>query len=347
MSFDILKQAAYQESIYLNGLITVANAAAILAPAQTIADTTITPNTAHCTELWSEIPTLARVSGTLCVWDNAGTYTSGASCVWTVPAGACIARFQIWGPGAASYPGNCCATSPFGSLGAYASVVMAVTPGDSYTLCAGPACTCVPYCCGSGSPSIHSGPPSFVTGNGLCNFCATGGEYSLWESMKARACSLNCTTYISNACCKFTDLIVAGVTFGLCICNNGTSMCHGNSCSTCGWVSHQGSWNCLAYGTSCRGVVWKIPSIHQGLYTSSDNYRGGVPYIRPYGFNCSACGWRNFDSGTCCGNQMGHCAGTFSDMPGMGGVASHVMGGSTTYGDLGRRGGVKVEWLCI
>ena len=68
----------------------------------------------YCSDTWSRIPTLP--GGSEC---TAGTnpatsaeylgfkvcatnFTQGANCTWTVPSGATIARFQMWGSGGRS-----------------------------------------------------------------------------------------------------------------------------------------------------------------------------------------------------------------------------------------------------
>lgn len=114
-------------------------------------------------------------SPTGCVVVGDATYycagTAGNSCSWTVPAGATMATFQIWGAGgntSGCCHGNCCAIGYWGGSGEYKFVKMRVTPGQTYTLCAGGACPvgscytyqdafgCNSFVCGSNSTCILS-----------------------------------------------------------------------------------------------------------------------------------------------------------------------------------------------
>ena len=45
--------------------------------------------------------------------------------------------FKFGGPGAPSQGARCCGGSPFGAVGAYATVIIDAVPGCQYTLCAG------------------------------------------------------------------------------------------------------------------------------------------------------------------------------------------------------------------
>ena len=100
--------------------------------------------------------------------------TCGNCCLWTVPAGATRATFEVWsggGGGAGGIRCCCCKHSVGGAGGNYAIKSIAVTPGDQYTICAGGTYRCnqVRQCNGG------MGCSSYVTGPGLSNFCAQGG----------------------------------------------------------------------------------------------------------------------------------------------------------------------------
>lgn len=117
------------------------------------------------------------------VYDTTCVSATGKCCAWTVPAGVTSVTFEIWGGGGGGANGlmvcNCCARTQSGGGGGYSLKTIPVTPGSVYTVCAGNAgvdATCNAYgaaanfCCNG-----VTGGTSFVTGNGLTGFCATGG----------------------------------------------------------------------------------------------------------------------------------------------------------------------------
>jgi hypothetical protein len=153
--------------------------------------------TPWCCNLWANIPTLPSVTGGTTVYDNTtGNGNCGVCCQWTVPAGATYARFQIWGAGAASKGNLCCHLSMWGGSGAYASVILPVVPGCQYTLCAGCAAFCCYYCT-QGTDTAGGGCMSYVTGYGLNNFCADGGDPSAanWLTRVAQGSNGGCLGY--------------------------------------------------------------------------------------------------------------------------------------------------------
>ena len=120
----------------------------------------------------------------------------GVSCSWTVPAGTSRATFEVWSGGGSGGGGCqccCCKHSLGGAGGTYAIKSIPVSPGDTYTICAGGTyrCSAVRQCVGG------MGCASYVTGPGLSNFCAQGGcsgwvcEGDAWGPRTGRACA-NC-----------------------------------------------------------------------------------------------------------------------------------------------------------
>ena len=98
----------------------------------------------------------------------------GRCCLFTVPANVTRATFEIWsggGGGAGHTCCNCCSFSIGGAGGNYAIKTIAVTPGWTYTACAGGSWPCSK----SHTCSAGQGCRSYVTGCNLSNFCATGG----------------------------------------------------------------------------------------------------------------------------------------------------------------------------
>lgn len=140
---------------------------------------------------WTSLPMLKQstITGELVVGHTSGIAGCGATCTWTVPAGATKAQFQVWGAGANGTSGECCGIGFAGGNGAYATIIIDVNVGDSYALTAGCSlCCCIHYGAISGFNSFSciaaaggdatalNACPSFVTGNGLTNFCAEGAR---------------------------------------------------------------------------------------------------------------------------------------------------------------------------
>jgi hypothetical protein len=96
---------------------------------------------------------------------------------WTVPANITCATFEVWGGGGGGAP-TCCCTCYFGNSGAgagYTIKTVAVNPGDVYAVSVGQG-GCGNQCWFNANACGCAGQKSFVTGNGLTNLCATGGE---------------------------------------------------------------------------------------------------------------------------------------------------------------------------
>jgi len=115
---------------------------------------------------------------------STGNINIGNSAIYTVPSsGVSQILIEIWGGGGggAAIPVCSCAggRASGGGGGGYSKILLPVTPGAQYTLCAGSggqgggaACstpTARACCCG------NKGMTTYVTGPGLSNFCAEGG----------------------------------------------------------------------------------------------------------------------------------------------------------------------------
>lgn len=285
------------------------------------------------TQYWSSLPTLNSPTAGFKVCDTSGYYRCGAQCNWTVPTGVCCVQFQLWGPGSGTGTNCCCGGAPFGPTGAYATVIMNVTPGHVYCLCAGCA-----YCCyATETTPGYCGQPSHVIGCGLTSFCADSG--------------------ISDVCCW--RAAVGSTSSG---CQFPTAdNCGPNSCSGWNYCWDSGNdggfiyWSYSGatkyYGSSsCNGTVYGINGMYPALCIGSDNQSGGYTHAAPvYGFVAD---------GQCCSPHHGStCAGCcFSFVhgsgrhpyPGQGGYSSHVSGGcGANGGDSGRMGMVCVRYCCI
>tara|TARA_B100000686_G_C16791838_1_gene979247 strand:- start:502 stop:1578 length:1077 start_codon:yes stop_codon:yes gene_type:complete len=286
------------------------------------------------TSLWT-IYTGGGWTGEVEVCDTSGYYRCGASCTWTVPSGVTKARFQIWGAGGgANKPPCCCGHTVFGSTGAYASVIIPVESGWTYTLCAGCA-----YCCYGYTTENHrrwSGHCSYVQGCKLCNFCASGGQGSMgtWMSMIGTPCTCRYQYYTNGNGMRF--------------CNNGADWCWDGENS-------QGEVMYIA-GAGYHGNIKDIEN------PTAENVVYGLRGIWPrncwdgnhYGYEIHAPVWDGtqayeskccvqYTSGNCCGCQCSAWAMNCLRMPGAGGWGSHAMGGGNgLYGDSGKFGKVHV-----
>ena len=255
-------------------------------------------------------------------------FNCGATCTWTVPSGATCARFQLWGAGGGSGPACCCGGSPFGSSAAYTTVSMPVVAGCQYTICSGCAYCCFPS---TGTCGRLPGCPSYVTGHGLDNFCADGGQGRLGTMM---------AMYGHRCRCRLQHIVCNDS--GPCFCNFGADYCYTSSCATCGKVGcfipgamYFGSAHCSSIVKGVRGMWPEVcfDTNHYG-YT-----------IRPSMYGLYCCNWCfPWSSGTCCGCCCAAKCGCHK-YPGMGGWASHAMGGSNGIcGDMGRMGMVCVTY---
>lgn len=123
---------------------------------------------------------------TLHVFGPPGMCTGGCCCLWTVPSGVTRATFELWGAGG---NGNgACSTSRcqhFAGAGGgfYNSKTISVTPGWTYTICAGGVHPCMSIEC-----LACYGCSSYVNGCGLSNFCAVGGAPGCANSDWSESC---------------------------------------------------------------------------------------------------------------------------------------------------------------
>tara|TARA_X000000368_G_scaffold418761_1_gene419836 strand:- start:2080 stop:3153 length:1074 start_codon:yes stop_codon:yes gene_type:complete len=296
---------------------------------------------------WCQIPTGHGEDGTgtfgngFKVCDDTGYYRCGRSCTWTVPSGTTQARFQIWGSGGGSNESRCCGFSPIGSSGAYASAILPVTAGQSYTLCAGCA-----YCCYAQSDGTHmiQTCPSYVQGTGLTNFCAQGGFSCIYLQIKHRNdqffpsfCGYCCCNWMNGCICKS----------GAWVCSEFSTPYHGYPEGYCDgsympWLNEDVKYYGDATGENAS--VWGIRG--QWSYLSAD-YAMPMQYwsATSYGFPGSCCG-----RGGCwvCDNCGGWCQNAWQQgvrqIPGVGGWGNSRCGGGCNCGDAGRFGMVCVSY---
>ena len=289
------------------------------------------------TSNWSLLPLLADPVGCLCVLDtDSGNMRCQKCCNWTVPAGATRAQFQIWGAGAGTANGMCCSGKTFGSTGAFATTIIDVSAGHSYTLCAGCAYCCYAYC---STANYTAGCASYVTGNNLSNFCAMGGYSRISCAMK--------DLHGSSDCCKWRGE-GSDTGSGPCLCESASWYCYDNSCATCGVIPFTPDSERTFKGSATGGLVYGLPSVHGGGCLERNNYGYHIhpPVIGPcHTVQPNSCCCQSFSSGSCCGGcRCSACTGTLC-YPGAGGFGTHMMGGSMYWqGDAGKGGMVRVTW---
>lgn len=281
---------------------------------------------------WPTLIPKLNTANALCVYDTSPLFRSGACCLWTVPAGATKVRFELWGAGSGSGAPICCGHYPWGPSGAYASVIIDATVGCQYTLCAGCA-HCCNLCCGAANDV--SGCKSFVTGHRLTNFCAEGGCGQYCTVM----CYANPAQPLYN--CRYQGR--GNCVAGMCICS-GWSMCFSNSCASCGVLPRAFVPTRTFYGTATGGTVVGFPSMASADCFDTNNYGCicSTMTLLPNG-TVSTIYCDSYDSANCCGPRCAGCVGR--QVPGLGGIWTHAMGGGTGIcGDWGRTGMVKVSW---
>ena len=277
---------------------------------------------------------------------------AGANCTWTVPGGATCARFQVWGAGMGSNPGCCCGGSPGGANGAYTEMTIKVTPGDNYTICAG--CSQQACCCSAYDPGY--GCMSYVTGNGICCLKADG-EFCYNTHCESFRCVKVCTGSAGGGCWYWGSQYCTNS--GHCWCSKSEYCAVG--CSTCGvvpvygncWTSGGGQYcNCATTACEIAGMTGETMG-HRGLIGGGcfDTNHYGY-HIRPPIIDADT-GLMRADNQGCYCLQMagGACCGgvytiSWTNHPGMGGHATHVMGGANQfYGAPGKGGMVQVSWV--
>lgn len=291
------------------------------------------PFTAYCSSYCCFIPGITATAGLkVCRDSNQTFFNYGACCLWTVPSGATRARFQLWGAGGGGGAGCCCGGSPFGSTGAYASVIIPVTAGCQYTICAG--CALQSRSCSSNPQNgRYPGCPSWVTGPGLCNFCANGGQGRLGTWMSAYGRIRNCR--------------LGTISFNYCgpeVCNGGADYCSSGCFNTGGTIPHVAGASYFGTTTSATtpSIVYGIRGMWPCLFLY--NY-GGACHVHPpvYGFSSTSCCAVYYNS-TCTGFMNQACCGVLQ-VPSAGGWATTVFSGcNTACGDWGRGGMVCVSW---
>lgn len=293
-------------------------------------------NTPANSATWTSIPRLTGGT-TLCVYDDTSTFLRcNVCCLWTVPEGASVVQFEMWGAGAGTVAGSCCASSPHGTTGAYTIAIIKAVPGCQYTLCAGCALCCFAQQC-LGGCNTAGGCPSFVTGFGLTNVRAEGAPPFMTY------CGLrDIPAILDTTCCSYA-VPQSGST--PCICAD-MSICKGPSRLMGQEFPIRPARN-ICIGTVTCGFVTGLPSLHGGfcLDTNSFGYAINPPTVSPTNGTAIGCLCETFTSSSCCGGCRCTAGVGHRCHPGQGGAYTNMMGGGTAWGgDSGRGGMVKVTF---
>lgn len=308
---------------------------------------------------WGSIPSLVTIDGGLKVCDASGSAAAnqircGASCSWTVPAGVTTARFQVWGAGAGSHNMCCCGGGMWGGSGAYSSVILPVTPGDTYTVCAGCA-----YCCNmrDAGATAGSGASSYVTGPGLCNFCADGGEANTYCLYPRHGMTSGYCTHRNNS--MVCSIESKGTVYGWCMCSGG-GWCWSNTCvgrPSLPFITSCRTWyGCVTAPTkSCHFVIGAPGMFNSINMSGGDGNSTGDGSYNEYcmlvthppivNLTCDCCAQWIYAGNTCAGSCYGHIYNGVFPFPSRGGYPSSVGGGCDNCGGGIAGGGmVCIQW---
>jgi len=282
------------------------------------------------------------------VCDQSGYYRCGCNCSWTVPGGVTCARFQLWGSGTPSGNSCCCGYGRPGTTGAYASVIIPVSSGQTYTLCAGCAYCCHP-CWGGGQAD---GCPTYVQGPGLSSFCAMGGKTSICCEIKTHQnmggqgkgyCIYNNWIYYMGMCAQYNE----------------NDMCLSDSIPTSAYAWPRGGQNKYHWpqidnsevtynGSATSGAeVWGHNGLY-GMFWTGNGMRACATHPPVYGhLGCNDNIQNNTNYDACCYNRGGCCSMASQGcnrVPSRGGSYNMKCGGHTGYpqGDWGRMGMICV-----
>jgi hypothetical protein len=240
----------------------------------------------------------------------------------------------------------------WGGSGAYASVILPVTAGCQYTICAGCAACCTTTDAGSGAVP---GCASYVTGFGLCNFCAEGGESSPygWLQRASPAMSGQGICVIMNNG-GYINRGIKSTIYGWCMCNGG-GFCW-NTCSGRDVIPFSTScktwYGCITNPNKGCHFVIGAPGMFNSMNTTAagDGWDGWtsdvcstVTHPPIVNLTCDTC--CKVMGGVSCGGIVQHIHCGVFPFPSRGGASTSATGGvGNCAGGVGGGGMVIVEW---
>ena len=259
----------------------------------------------------------AMTAGTFMIYDeNHWSPSNGGCCLaWIPPVGTQMITFEVLsggGPGGSSSHDHDIGHG--GAGGNYNTKTVCVDAGDfvpgttTYTLCAGGTSEC--SCCLSCNRNCRHGCPSYVTGAGLSNFCAVGGQggATSWDVMA-----------------------------GCYSCHIGTLQCDRGQMNA-GWVNFTTPGTTAFGGDNAyacfRGVA---AGVHKGYDCCNEIYVGTGASAGPF-----SAPWSGGGKHYCVGGPA--CCSAHSVFPGGGGPGMGQAGPTACTGGFGAGGLVKVTY---
>ena len=212
-------------------------------------------------------------------------------------------------------------------------------------MCAGCA-----YCCYGCFTNVQAGADSYVTGPGLSNFCAQGGDNCYCRMVKDYGiCMGLACTYNQFWCCQFMGLCPIQQN-DLCLCDNIPASNYGYGRShnrmACPIIYNS---NIKFHGSATGGDVYGYDGMYS-QYSVHNSLGWCVKYPPVYGWlGC-------WDNGRCSCTQEGCCLWNsgccrkaengYRYVPSHPGALTIKCGGHTNdpFGDSGRMGFVCVSW---
>jgi hypothetical protein len=138
-----------------------------------------------------------------------GSYTPvGCCCAFVVPSGVTQIQVELWGGGGgggAPIGNECCGVNVGAGGAAYMKYTLAVTPGETLTVCAGAAGRA-----GAGPDANGSGPGSYCCcgAPGSCSYIARGGTI-IGDAGGGQAgcsqCYMTCGCVVGGCCAPCND----------------------------------------------------------------------------------------------------------------------------------------------
>jgi hypothetical protein len=235
----------------------------------------------------------------------------------------------------------------FGGSGAYASVILPVVPGCQYQICAGCAACCC-YYCDQGSHTFGQGCASWVTGYGLNNFCADGGNpnpanWLYYANVLCGGTGGYCIIQNASTCGKIST--IGG--YGYCMCGHGGFCYNPSTCLNGADLfcqptisDRKGYGNLTIPATKGCHFVVTAPGMYAATKSASTGqlymYYTSPPIVNMTCETCSSCYMAT---------TMGACDMTAYPFPSRGGIGGHACGGNYSYGTPGGGGQVCIYWL--
>lgn len=243
-------------------------------------------------------------------------YSGNCFLYWCAPENVTCMKFEVWGGGGSGAGSCCCMGGTPGGSGAWAYKCLNTTDGDfaagdCYALYPGPPTCCARCCCGI------LGCKGYITGTGLTNFCADGGNagqsccFVHWGAFNCYG--NNCGYYYTNRmCCQ------------CCRCHYGSD------------GGTPGRPSAIWAQCTCGSCYWKLLFHYPG---GINNTVGGFTTTQQQGNAC------NSEWSRCTKGGLGWSAGSEAiHMPGTGGPSASACGGGCCYGFPGASGLVRITW---